>query len=140
MSNLENLINNQEEQYEYNNEDDFDFDFENLEMPQLVRRNGAIQQENVQGYIILGNMIDKMFKEEACPICLSEDEELYPLFCGHTFCQNDINNLLTDSQSKQNVVCCPICRQYQFIESFKKLQELKIASINTIQKDNNVTC
>ncbi|CAD8155136.1 unnamed protein product [Paramecium octaurelia] len=138
MSTLENIVNNQEDYNEFNNDDDFDF--LNFEVPQLVRRDGAIQQEIVQGYIILDKMLDKTYKEEACPICLSEDEELYPLYCGHTFCQNDINNLLTDSQSKQNIVCCPICRQYQFIESFKMLQELKIASINTIQKDNNVTC
>lgn len=45
-------------------------------------------------------MSDKMFKEDACPICLCEDEELYPMFCGHTFCKDDINNLLSDSQLK----------------------------------------
>ncbi|CAD8149462.1 unnamed protein product [Paramecium pentaurelia] len=138
MSNFQNLNNNSGDLNEYQSDDEFDF--ENLEIPQLVRRNGAVQSENVQGFLILDKMSDKMYKEAACPICLCEDEELYPLFCGHTFCQDDINNLLSDSELKQNIVCCPICRQYQFIESFKQLQELKITQINTVQKDNNLTC
>ncbi|CAD8062922.1 unnamed protein product [Paramecium sonneborni] len=139
MSNIENsnIVDNLENFNEPNS--DAEFDFDNLEIPQLVRRNGTIQQENIQGYLILDKISDKIFQEQFCPICLCEDEQLYPLFCGHSFCENDINSLLSESQIRQNIVSCPICRQYQQIDSFKQLQELKFTSMSTVQKENNLT-
>ncbi|CAD8066856.1 unnamed protein product [Paramecium sonneborni] len=118
---------------------DEEFDFLNLEIPQLVRRNGTIQAEKTQGYFILDKVSDKIFIEDSCPICLCENEQLYPLFCGHIFCENDINKLLLDSQLQKNILQCPICRQYQHVESFEQLYKLKFTSINHIQKESNLT-
>ncbi|CAD8150286.1 unnamed protein product [Paramecium pentaurelia] len=99
-----------------------EIDFQNLEMPQLTRRNGSINHnQKVQGYIILDQIPQKIYIQEQCPICLDQDKDLFPLKCGHTYCMIDIKKLI--EQSLEQVIQCPICRAYQYCPTQKELYQ-----------------
>ncbi|CAD8060454.1 unnamed protein product [Paramecium sonneborni] len=126
-----NNIHNQE----YNFELEEEFDLENLEMPQLVRRNGTINNnEEIINFLILDQPADKIFHEEQCPICLESSEQLYPLKCGHTYCQYDIEKLMEISKSSYGLIQCPICRAYQTIDSFEEKLNLKQNNLENSQQ------
>ncbi|CAD8143778.1 unnamed protein product [Paramecium octaurelia] len=114
-------------------ETDEELDFQEFEMPQLVRRNGMTNtQSEFTGYFILDKPVDNIFEEEYCPICLESSEQLYPLKCGHTYCQNDIENMIDISKKSNGLFSCPICRAYQSLDSYDEVYQLK--------KQNLVNC
>ncbi|CAD8147006.1 unnamed protein product [Paramecium pentaurelia] len=126
-----NIAQDQESIFEIEEE----FDYENLEMPQLVRRNGIIHtNEEIIGYCILEKPADKIFEEEQCPICLDSSEQLYPLKCGHTYCQNDIEKMIEISKSSYGLLQCPICRAYQTLDSFDEVQNMKQCKLENCQQ------
>ncbi|CAK82184.1 unnamed protein product (macronuclear) [Paramecium tetraurelia] len=125
------IVEEQQDAFEFDDE----FDFENLEMPQLVRRNGIIHtNEEIMGYYILDKPAEKIFEEEQCPICLESSEQLYPLKCGHTYCQYDIEKMMEISKSSYGLLQCPICRAYQTLDSFDEVTNVKQGKLENCQQ------
>ncbi|CAK67455.1 unnamed protein product (macronuclear) [Paramecium tetraurelia] len=107
-------------------ETDEELDFQEFERPQLVRRNGMINSiSECKGYIILDKPVENIFQEEQCPICLESSEQLYPLKCGHTYCQNDIEYMIDISKQSNGLFQCPICRAYQTLDQYDEVYHLK---------------
>ncbi|KAM3135715.1 hypothetical protein pb186bvf_012112 [Paramecium bursaria] len=107
------------EQYMMNVEEDEEFQ----EMPplQLVRRDAIIYEADESEISdILTENSDKIYECLECPICL-EEEGTIPLKCGHQFCHKDINTIVQMAQTTNNIVKCPICRQYQNVKSIDEL-------------------
>ncbi|CAD8151918.1 unnamed protein product [Paramecium pentaurelia] len=117
------------------NEYTFEEDFQILEIPQLLRQNGVyiINQEN-HGYLILDKPVDSIFEEEKCPICFESSNQLYPLKCGHTFCQYDIEKMIEISKLSQNLIQCPLCRAQQNLDSYDEVLKFQQQNIKNSQK------
>ncbi|CAD8052413.1 unnamed protein product [Paramecium primaurelia] len=117
------------------NEYTYEEDFENLEIPQLFRQNGVnISNQENQDNLILDKPVDKIFEEQKCPICLESSNELYPLKCGHTFCQQDIEKMIEISKLSQNLIQCPLCRSYQNLDSYDEVLKFRQQNIKNCQK------
>ncbi|CAD8056940.1 unnamed protein product [Paramecium primaurelia] len=105
LSNTTNIENN------IQHDDDLS-DYDDVELPKMQRMNALIvfdQQVEKQIQNFVPKNYTKIYYSENCPICL-ENKKLIPLQCGHTFCFEDIQELIIQARKENRNISCCICR------------------------------